>query len=92
MQNVLPRAAAVVVNGRFWSLASGLQVETRVKALKRSGWTRLVEETEEGLEDVAVFRLLPAAPGLQGEVTLGLLGGESVAGGDRAAAGTPMAL
>lgn len=92
---MLPRAAAVVVvSGRFWSLASGLQAETRVKALKRSvvGWTRLVEETEEGLEDVAALRLLPAAPGLQGEVTLGLLGGESVAGGDKAAAGTPMAL
>lgn len=69
-----------------------------MKALKRSGvgWPRLVEETEEGLEDVAaVFKLLPAAPGLHGEggsVTLGLLGGESVAGGDRAPAGTPMAL
>lgn len=68
-----------------------------MKALKRSGvgWPRLEEETE-GLEDVAaVFKLLPAAPGLHGEggsVTLGLLGGESVAGGDRAPAGTPMAL
>lgn len=51
-----------------------------------------MEETEEGLEDVAALRLLPAAPGLQGEMTLGLLGGESVAGGDKAAAGTPMAL
>lgn len=66
-----------------------------MKALKRSvvGWTRLAEEAEGGgLEDAAALRLLPAAPGLQGEVTLGLLGGESVAGGDRAAAGTPMAL
>lgn len=74
-----------------------MHVETRVKALKRSGigWPRPVEETEDGFEDVVVLRLLPAAPGLQGEggnVTLGLLGGESVAGGDNAPAGTPMEL
>lgn len=68
-----------------------------MKALNRSGagWPRFTEDTEEGLEDVAVLRLFPAAPGLQGEggkVTDGLLGGESVAGGDNAPAGTPIAL
>lgn len=39
--------------------------------------------------------VFPTAPGLQGEdgkVTLGLLGGESVAGGDNASAGMPTLL
>lgn len=43
-----------------------------------------------------VLELLPGTPGLQGEdgsvITLGLLGGERVAGGDKAPAGTPTGL
>lgn len=43
-----------------------------------------------------VLELLPGTPGLQGDdgnvITLGLPGGERVAGGDRAPAGTPTGL
>jgi len=43
-----------------------------------------------------MLELLPGTPGLQGEdgnaMTLGLPGGERVAGGDRAPAGTPTGL
>lgn len=43
-----------------------------------------------------VLELLPGTPGLQGEdgsvITLGLPGGERVAGGDNAPAGTPTGL
>lgn len=43
-----------------------------------------------------VLELLPGTPGLQGEdgsvITLGLPGGERVAGGDKAPTGTPTGL
>jgi len=65
-----------------------------VKALKRSGtgWQR----PEVALVD-AMLELLPGTPGLQGEdgsviMALGLPGGERVAGGDKAPAGTPTGL
>jgi len=65
-----------------------------VKALKRSGtgWQR----PEGALVDAMVLELLPGTPGLQGEdgsvIMLGLPGGERVAGGDKAPAGTPTGL
>jgi len=46
--------------------------------------------------EAMVLELLPGTPGLQGEdgsvIMLGLPGGERVAGGDKAPAGTPTGL
>lgn len=91
-QFYVPREVELAERGRFWNRCSSvLYPETMVKALSRSwaGWLRV-----EGFEIVLLELLLPRPPGLQGDggKTLGLFGGESVAGGDKAPAGTPTGL